>query len=70
MLLVAAICAVLFHGAFSAPSPNVDDQPRDTADDNEETDENPILIWAARLFIKVSYGFYFDVPNEFKIDTA
>ena len=58
MLLVAAMCAVLFHGAFSAPSPsNFDDDDlmlRSDNDDNEESDQNPILILIAKLFVKVS----------------
>jgi hypothetical protein len=56
MLLVAAICAVLFQGAFSAPSPsNVDDVLRSASDD-EDTDENPLLILAAKILVKVSIG--------------
>ena len=52
MLLVAAICAVLFHGAFSAPSPsNVDNELRS---DNEDSDQNPLLILAAKVLVKVS----------------
>nr|CAH0098730.1 unnamed protein product [Daphnia galeata] len=56
MLLVAAICAVLFHGALSAPSPsNFDDDDlmlRSDNDDNEDPDQNPILIYLAKKFIK------------------
>jgi hypothetical protein len=58
MLLVAAMCAVLFHGAFSAPSPssNFHDEDLMLRSDNadEESDQNPILILIAKLFVKVS----------------
>ena len=63
MLLVAAICAVLFHEAFSAPSPsNFDDDDlmlRSDNDDNEESDQNPILIFLAKLFVKVSTRIFY-----------
>ena len=58
MLLVSAVCAVLFHGAFSAPNP-IDDSAntvelRSGSAIDDEKDENPLLIAAAKLFIKVS----------------
>ena len=54
MLLVAAICAVLIHGAFSAPSPSNVEDDLASASDNEDSDKNPILIYLAKRFIKVS----------------
>jgi hypothetical protein len=62
MLLVAAMCAVLFHGAFSAPSPsNFDDDDLMLRSDNadEESDQNPILIYLAKKFIKVSTRIFY-----------
>ncbi|XP_046634391.1 uncharacterized protein LOC124313488 isoform X1 [Daphnia pulicaria] len=61
ILLVAAVCAAaLFNGACSAPTtsdallePTSLDLERATAvDDNGENDENPILIFLAKLLIK------------------
>nr|CAH0099887.1 unnamed protein product [Daphnia galeata] len=52
MLLVAAICAVLIHGAFSAPSPSNVEDDLPSASDNEDSDENPILIFAAKILVK------------------
>jgi hypothetical protein len=54
MLLIAAICAVLIHGAFSAPSPSNVEDDLPSASDNEDSDENPILIFAAKILVKVS----------------
>ena len=61
MLLVAAICAVLFHGAFSAPNPNsdFDDDDLMLRSDNEDPDQNPILIFLAKLFVKVSTRIFY-----------
>jgi hypothetical protein len=55
MLLVAAVCAVLFHGAFSAPNPSSNFEDDGVMrSDNEDSDQNPILIYLAKKFIKVS----------------
>ena len=57
MLLVGAICAVLFHGALSSPSPSNfdrDDLMMRSDNDNEDPDQNPILIYLEKRFIKVS----------------
>jgi len=63
MLLVAAMCAVLFHGAFSSPSPssNFHDEDLMLRSDNadEESDQNPILIYLAKKFIKVSTRIFY-----------
>ena len=63
MLLVAAICAVLFHGAFSTPSPssNLDDDLIRSDNDNEESDQNPMLIYLAKGFIKVSMRYFMSI---------
>jgi hypothetical protein len=64
ILLVVAVCvAALFHGACSAqtsdallkPTPVIDSER--SVDDNGENDENPLLILAAKLFVKVSYTY-------------
>ncbi len=60
ILLVAAVCAAaFFHGVRSVPmlsdvEPASLDAER-TVDDNGENDENPLLILAAKIFVKVSY---------------
>lgn len=64
-MAVAVCVAALFHGACSAPttsdallepSTSVIDSER-SVDDNGENDENPLLILAAKLFVKVSYAY-------------
>ncbi|EFX73596.1 hypothetical protein DAPPUDRAFT_325158 [Daphnia pulex] len=55
ILLAVAVCVVaLLHGACSAPTASdalLVDSER-SVDDNGENDENPLLILAAKLFVK------------------